>query len=500
MSLRTQCIEETLKKCLGILSPDGALMVDTGRHTGRSTKERVIVRRPEVEATIAWGPVNQPIDIKNAETLAERLEKKILGGQYYAYKGFAGGHPVEVFSTSPWHIVFATNMFRDVPVASVAKVIDPGQKIQIFHDPAIQTSDLGISFEHETAIVLDPVRLRVSIINTAYAGEIKKSAFTLCNYLLPNYGIMPMHASANCLEDGSETCVLFGLSGTGKTTLSASPDRYLIGDDEHVWSGGGISNLEGGCYAKLIDLTEEKEPEIFRAVNQFGSIQENVVFDQKTRRIDYASGSKTENTRGSYALSALSKVFDQTRDANHAKTIVFLTADAFGALPAVARLDFYQSQYHFISGYTAKVAGTEIGVKEPQAAFSACFGAPFMPRPAPVYAQLLAELATKHQSRVWLLNTGWTQGGYGKGHRFPLKVSRRLLSMIQSGELDRQPMTPHPVFGFQVVTQCPGIDAELLKIPEGDAVQSLARRFQDNMKKFAEAIDPKVIASGGPKL
>ncbi|OGQ29739.1 MAG: phosphoenolpyruvate carboxykinase (ATP) [Deltaproteobacteria bacterium RIFCSPHIGHO2_02_FULL_50_15] len=495
---RVKLIEETIRKGLAFLSRQGALMVDTGHHTGRSTKERFIVQRPEVASMIDWGPVNLPLDVATGDKIASKLEQKILYDEHYTYQGRVGGYPIEVNSTSPWHILFCANMFRKIPIESVTKVMKDDRTIQVFHDPTIKVSGLGVKFDYETAIILDPVKLKVSIVNTAYAGEIKKSAFTLCNFFLPERGIMPMHASANCLEDGSETCVLFGLSGTGKTTLSASPDRFLIGDDEHVWSDGGVSNLEGGCYAKLIDLTEEREPEIFRAVNRFGSIQENVAIDILTREIDYTNAGKTENTRGSYPLSALDKVFDQGRDASHPKTIVFLTADAFGALPAVAKLDSYQTQYHFISGYTAKVAGTEIGIKEPKATFSACFGAPFMPRPVSVYAELLAKLVNKHNCSVWLLNTGWTEGGYDKGERFPLSVSRQLLSMIQSGALARQPLQKHPVFGFDVVTSCPGVDSRFLVTPQGDSVQHLAERFKENMARFKGSIDPKVIELGGP--
>ncbi len=333
-------------------------------------------------------------------------------------------------------------------------------------------------------IVLDLAHREVGIVGTAYAGEIKKSVFTTCNYWAPEYGSFPMHASANCLTDGSSSCVLFGLSGTGKTTLSASADRALIGDDEIIWDDAGIYNLEGGCYAKLIDLSAEREPEIFRAVQSPHAILENVVLDAQGR-VDYADRSLTENTRGSYPLQALNNVYDQRKRAQAPRTIVFLTADAFGALPAVAKLDEDQARYFFMSGYTAKVAGTELGVKEPKAAFSACFGAPFMPRPASYYAKMLVDKVRSSGASVWLLNTGWTRGGYGVGERFPLKVSRALLKAIQSGELAQAPAQKHPIFGFEVPQSCPGVEASYLELGDLEKAAALKKRFEDNYSKIS---------------
>ncbi len=309
-----------------------------------------------------------------------------------------------------------------------------------------------------------------------------------------------MHASANCRADGSHASVLFGLSGTGKTTLSADPERALVGDDEIVWTDDGLWNLEGGCYAKLIDLDADKEPEIFRAISKPGAILENVSMDE-AGRINFADRAKTENTRGSYPLSSLKSIYRQDRGAQAPRTIVFLTADAFGALPAVARLDSHQAQYHFISGYTAKVAGTEMGVKEPKAAFSTCFGAPFMPRPSAVYAKLLAERARASGASVWLLNTGWTGGGYGKGPRFPIPVTRALLRAIQSGELEGGSFVKHPVFGFEVPTRVPGVEASYLALPEGDGAAKLARLFAENIaKNHPELSGHEIVAKGGPRI
>ena len=492
-------IEQTLQQKLGKLSRDGALSVTTGKYTGRATKERFVVKRAETETTIDWGTVNMPLAQNIATEFLAKLEARVMGQTHYRYQGYVGPFSVEVTSTSPWHAVFAENMFRELPLESLAKTVaSRNGRIRIFHDPQCQTSDLGIKLSTETLILLDPQDLRIGIVGTGYAGEIKKGAFTLCNYALPEFGILPMHASANCLEDGSESCVLFGLSGTGKTTLSASADRYLIGDDEIVWSPTGLSNLEGGCYAKLIDLQAEHEPEIYSAVNRFGSILENVVMDEGTRKVDFTNRQLTENTRGSYPLTALKKIFDQSREAQAPRNIVFLTSDAFGAMPAVARLNSWQAQYHFISGYTAKVAGTEVGIKEPQAAFSHCFGAPFMPRNASVYAKLLSQFAERSQANIWLLNTGWTGGPYGTGKRFPIEVSRTLLNAIQSGKLAQEKARKHPIFGFEVPEQCPGVDPKFLQIPSGDSVKNLAERFQKNIEKFSANLDPRVISEGGP--
>lgn len=505
MANRTHFIESTIRTSQNnthttALSQDGALMVRTGAHTGRAAQARFIVRYPEYEKTVDWGPINQPIEEEFGKKLFSALQKKLGTSSAGKYQGIVGGLPIEVTSTSAWHLAFAENMFRDQAVPSVTSFFDTHTPIRIYHDPSGKVSDYGLKSTTETILVLDFKERTVCIVGTAYAGEIKKSAFTLCNYLLPEKGVLPMHASANCMQDGSESCVLFGLSGTGKTTLSASPDRFLIGDDEIIWTPRGISNLEGGCYAKLIGLDPSKEPEIYKAANRFGSILENVVYDETTRQVDFMDASITENTRGSYSIEALEKVFDQNKEASPPKTIIFLTADAFGALPAVARLNPWQAQYHFVSGYTAKVAGTEIGVKEPQAVFSACFGAPFMPRPASLYAEMLAEKIKQQQTRVWLLNTGWTQGGYGKGDRFPIAVSRTLLKKIQSGELDQQPMQEHPIFGFQVPKHCPDVPNEILSIPQGSEVQTSATRFKENAKKTNLQMSPEVIRLGGPRL
>lgn len=492
-------IEQTIRDGKGYLSSDGALIVETGKHTGRAVKDRFIAKRPEVERTIAWNSINQGIDPQFSKDFFSRLKERLKSKKTYEVTAYVGSFPIHVTTTSPWHAAFALNMFREMPAESLAAKTKGGKEaISVFHDPSASPQDLGLTHSSGTLLILDPVDLSAGIVGTGYAGEIKKSAFTLCNYKLPEYGFFPMHASANCLQDGSSSCVLFGLSGTGKTTLSASPDRYLIGDDEIIWSSTGLSNLEGGCYAKLIDLTLDREPEIYRAVNQYGAILENIDFNSETRAIDFSSRLKTENTRGSYPLTALAKVFDQKREAESPKTIVFLMADAFGAMPAVARLDPWQAQYYFVSGYTAKVAGTELGVKEPQAAFSTCFGAPFMPRRSAEYAELLASHVEKSGATVWLLNTGWTEGGYAHGRRYPLSVSRRLLQAIQSGELATKKVSKHSVFGFEVPQECPGVESQYLRVPGGDSVTSLSDKFKANGEQFRTSLDARVLDLGGP--
>ncbi|MCB0376967.1 MAG: phosphoenolpyruvate carboxykinase (ATP) [Bdellovibrionales bacterium] len=498
---RLSLIEESIRNGVAKLSQAGALIVETGRFTGRAADRRYIADRPEIASTVNWGAGNKKIDLDFKTQLLNGVQAKLENGTSYQYKGWVGGFAVEVNSTSPWHTLFATNMFREQPIDSLKELCAKYGSIRIFHDPYGTVADHGLKFDSDTVIILDPVELTVVIVGTAYAGEIKKSAFSLCNYLFPEMGIFPMHASANCTTGGQNSSVLFGLSGTGKTTLSASNDRLLIGDDEIIWSKTGLSNLEGGCYAKLINLSEKAEPEIFNAANSFGTILENVVVDEKSRQVDFTKDDKTENTRGSYDITILENCYNQNIEAAKPNTVVFLTADAFGALPAVAKLDSWQAQYHFISGYTAKVAGTELGVTEPEATFSSCFGAPFMPRHPSEYAKLLADCIAENNSSVWLLNTGWTNGGYGKGPRFPIRISRELLKAIQDGTLDKQEMIKHPVFGFMVPTTCPGIDESYLKIPTGPAVTALATKFIENMARVGQgSVSNEVILKGGPAI
>ncbi len=492
-------IDEALKLGQGSLNDKGAFVVETGKYTGRAVDARFVVDRPEIHDAIDWNKINKPLAVDFANDYFAALQKRLSQAKTYVYRGFVGMFPIEVTTCSPWHAAFAANMFRTTPSAVKLPAGTVIPTIKIWHDPKATVSDLGLKFSAETLIAVDPANLQVAICGTGYAGEIKKSAFTLCNFKAPEFGIFPMHSSANCLDDGLQTSVMFGLSGTGKTTLSADPKRALIGDDEILWSSSGISNLEGGCYAKLIDLDPEKEPDIYAAVSRAGAIQENVVVDAQTKMTDFSSRLKTENTRGSYPLSFLSRVYKQDGEAAPAKSIVFLMADAFGAMPAVAKLNPIQAQYFFLAGYTAKVAGTELGVKEPQAAFSPCFGAPFMPRRPVEYARLLKSMSEKSGANVWLLNTGWMKGGYGKAKRFPIPVSRTLLTAIQTGEIEKAPRVKHPVFGFEVPTNVPGVGAEYLEIPQGPEVQALAEKFIKNAQGWT-GVDAQIVELGGPRL
>jgi phosphoenolpyruvate carboxykinase (ATP) len=447
---------------------------------------------------VDWGEVNREFSAARAQRVFEKLEKFCSVETNFLSSGRIGPFVIEVKSPSAWHSVFVKNMFRSEPAPGFEKN-EESKKIQVFHAPLAKPQDFDPDYQAEALILLDLHELKVAVIGSSYAGEIKKSAFSMINYLIPDRDILPMHASANCLDGGKETCVFFGLSGTGKTTLSAAHDRWLIGDDELLWTETGISNLEGGCYAKLIDLDRQKEPEIYSAINRFGSIMENVGFESGTREVLFADRSRTENTRGSYSLEAFERVFDQRREAEAPKNVVFLVADAYGALPAVAKLNSEQAQYHFLAGYTAKVAGTELGVKEPQAVFSSGFGEAFLPRPAAVYAKLLAKRARAAQTNFWLLNTGWF-GGYGKGDRFPIAVSRELLRQIQTGQLSSVEFDLHPVFGFSVPLSCPNVDRKYLASPTGEGVMSLAQKFVTRMKKFEPATDKQVFDQGGPRL
>jgi phosphoenolpyruvate carboxykinase (ATP) len=501
--MQAKFIEETISQKRGTLLASGALAVRTGNHTGRSANSRFVVRDQTTEHLVDWGEVNKAFARENADRFFGDIQRRLADTTVYTVRGFIGPFPLEVKTTSSWHSAFAENMFREHYIERLAKQAK-GERaqfsvMQIWHDPYTKASDYGITAPDDAFILLDLGNLRIAICGTAYAGEIKKSAFSMANFLLPATDVLPMHASANCLEEGSHSSVIFGLSGTGKTTLSAQTGRFLIGDDEIAWGSDGLSNLEGGCYAKLINLTEEREPDIFRAVMRFGSLLENVVVDDASRVPDFSAIDYTENTRGSYRLASLERVFDQKSEASHPETIVFLTADAFGALPAVARLDEWQMRYHFMSGFTAKVAGTEIGVKEPKAAFSACFGAPFMPRAPSVYANLLAKKARETGASVWLLNTGWV-GGYQNGKRFPLSLTRHILEMIQTGEIERGGFSKHPIFGFDVPKSASGLEPEVLASPVGPQVEDLARRFLANQMKFKDSDAQEICTKGGPSV
>jgi phosphoenolpyruvate carboxykinase (ATP) len=493
----------SLQRGDGRLAEGGPLVVDTGAHTGRSPDDKFVVREPGSEDRIWWGSVNKPIDEDGFERLRSKVAGYLEGTDVYVIDAYAGADPshrlsLRVVTYSPWHALFARTLFIE-PLVDEIREHEPDALVM--HAPAVEADPNVDGTRSETFVVLHPSRAEVLIGGTHYAGEIKKSIFTLMNDRLPLAGVMPMHCSAN-VDDEGRVAVFFGLSGTGKTTLSADPDRYLIGDDEHGWSDSGIFNFEGGCYAKVIDLSAEAEPEIHRTTHTFGTVLENVAVDDRGR-LDLADDSKTENTRAAYKLEQITNHLP-TKRAGHPNSVVMLTADAFGVMPPIARLTREQALFYFLSGYTAKLAGTEIGVTEPRATFSTCFGAPFLPQPPAVYAEMLGVRLRRHGSAVWLVNTGWTGGPYGEGERMPIAATRAMLHAALSGRLERVRFRTDPVFGFEVPMDVPGVDARLLdprstwRDPHayGEQARRLAEMFAANFMQFAGTIDPGIAASG----
>ncbi|MGZ8605183.1 MAG: phosphoenolpyruvate carboxykinase (ATP) [Actinomycetota bacterium] len=500
----SQLYAHALERREGRLAEGGPLAVDTGKHTGRSPKDKFVVRESGSEDRIWWGDVNTEISEEHFEGLRGKVTAHVGAGDHlYVVDAFAGADPkqriaVRVVTNFPYHALFARTMFID-PTEDELRDFEP--QALVLHAPGLEADPATDGTRSGTFVVLHPSREEVLIGGSFYAGEIKKSIFTLMNDRLPLAGVFPMHCSANVGEDG-DVAVFFGLSGTGKTTLSADPDRSLIGDDEHGWSEDGVFNFEGGCYAKVIRLSPEAEPEIFRMTHTFGTILENVVLDAHGA-VDLHDFSKTENTRAAYKLEQIANALPEKR-AGHPKSVIFLTADAFGILPPIARLTRDQAMYWFLSGFTAKLAGTEIGVKEPQPTFSACFGAPFLPQHPVVYARLLAKRLDEHDAQVWLVNTGWTGGMYGEGERMPIRATRALLRAAISGELDGVEYRTDELFGFEVPVEVPEVDSSLLdpRSTWADAeaydakANELAQMFRENFTKF-EADDN--IVAGGPR-
>jgi phosphoenolpyruvate carboxykinase (ATP) len=489
----------------GRLAHGGPLVVDTGRFTGRSPLDKFVVDEPGSRDRIWWGEVNHPL----AEDRFDGLRAKVaayLASQptLYVVDHFAGANPdhrvgVRVVTASPYHALFAKTMLI-VPTARELESF--AVESVVLHAPGVEADPSEDGTRTGTFVVLHPSRSEVVIGGTFYAGEIKKSIFTLMNDRLPLEDVLPMHCSANVGEDG-RVAIFFGLSGTGKTTLSADPDRALIGDDEHGWSSSGVFNIEGGCYAKVIRLSAEAEPEIWRTTRTFGTILENVAVDD-AGVVDLDDDSKTENTRATYKLERIPNALP-TKRAGHPSSVVFLAADAFAVLPPIARLSRDQAMYWFLAGFTAKLAGTEIGVTEPQPTFSPCFGAPFLPQAPAMYARMLGEKLDRHGSSVWLVNTGWTGGPFGVGHRMPITATRGLLHAALSGALDGASYRTDPVFGFDVPLAVPGVDSKLLD-PRStwadpaayDAkARELASMFRANFEqRFAADVDPDVAAAG----
>jgi phosphoenolpyruvate carboxykinase (ATP) len=494
---------QTLRRDEGRLAEGGPLVVDTGRHTGRSPMDKFIVREPGSENRIWWSTVNQEVDEARFEGLRDKVTSFLEHQDLYVVDSFAGAHPahrvgVRLITYSPWHALFAKTLFVD-PTEEELDEFEPDALI--LHAPVVEAEPEEDDTRSSTFVVLHPTRGEILIGGTFYAGEIKKSIFTLMNDRLPLEGVLPMHCSANVGDDG-DVAIFFGLSGTGKTTLSADPERHLIGDDEHGWSNEGVFNIEGGCYAKVIRLSPEDEPEIYRATQSFGTVLENVIIDERGV-LDLDDDSKTENTRAAYKLEQIANALP-TKRAGHPSSVVFLTADAFGILPPIARLSRDQAMFYFLSGFTAKLAGTEIGVTEPQPTFSACFGAPFLPQPPAVYAHMLGDRLERHAATVWLVNTGWTGGPFGEGKRMPIAATRALLDAALTGGLAGAEFRTDDVFGFEVPTEVPGVETSLLdprstwRDPKAydRRARELARMFRDNFGQFAADAGSDVAAAG----
>ncbi len=494
-----------LKREEGVLAEGGPLVVDTGDHTGRSPNDKFIVREPGSEDRIWWRDVNAALDESNFDGLREKVVSHLEGVDLYVVDAYAGADPahrlgVRVITESPWHALFAKTLFIE-PTEEELEEHKP--EAVVLHAPPVESDPDEDGTRSSTFVVLHPSRLEVLIGGTYYAGEIKKSIFTLMNDRLPLDGVLPMHCSAN-VGDEDDVAIFFGLSGTGKTTLSADPERHLIGDDEHGWGSNGVFNIEGGCYAKVIRLSLEDEPEIYKATNTFGTVLENVVVDEDGT-LDLDDDTKTENTRAAYKLEQIANALP-TKRAGHPGTVIFLTADAFGILPPIARLGREQALFYFLSGFTAKLAGTEIGVTEPQSTFSACFGAPFLPQPPSVYARMLGEKLDEHGSTVWLVNTGWTGGPFGEGKRMPIAATRALLHAALEGRLDRVEYREDPTFGFEVPVEVPGVDSSLLdprstwRDPEAydRKARELAEMFRKNFEKFDDV--ESEIRAAGPRV
>ncbi|MDQ3541995.1 MAG: phosphoenolpyruvate carboxykinase (ATP) [Chloroflexota bacterium] len=499
-------IEEAIQRREGRLAEGGALVVDTGQHTGRSPNDKFVVREPTSEDRIWWGDVNQPIDGRRYAALRDRVLAHLGTRDIFVEDCFVGSEPrhrlsIRIVAETAWHALFARTMF--VTVAGAGG--ESGPDFTVLHAPSCRAMPEIDGTRSEVFVVLNFAERVMLIGGTAYAGEVKKSVFTLLNYLMPQRDVLPMHCSANAGPDG-DVALFFGLSGTGKTTLSADASRMLIGDDEHGWSDDGVFNFEGGCYAKAIRLSNVAEPQIYAATHAFGTILENVGLAPESGTIDLDDDSVTENTRAAYPLSAIPNALPGGT-AGHPRTIFMLTADAFGVLPPIARLTADQAMYHFLSGYTAKVAGTERDVVEPTATFSACFGAPFLPLPPGVYANLLGERIDRHDVVVWLVNTGWTGGPVGTGDRIEIAYTRAMIGAALAGELARVPMTREPVFGFDVPAQCPGVPPEILAPrgtwADGEAYDAqrreLAAMFVANAASFGEAL-PDAARMAGPIL
>ncbi|GBD86578.1 phosphoenolpyruvate carboxykinase [ATP] [bacterium BMS3Abin03] len=498
--------EQVIRRREGLLAHLGPIVVKTGYHTGRSPEDKFLVKESTSEKNIWWGNVNKSINEEKFNRLYAKMMAYIQGKDLYVEDCFACSDPkyrlsIRVITETAWHNLFARNMFRRYE--NRQELLENNPEFNIIHLPNFHADPSMDSTNSEVFIMLNFGKKLIIIGGTSYAGEIKKSIFTVLNYVLPLKDVMSMHCSANVGEKG-DVAIFFGLSGTGKTTLSADPKRKLIGDDEHGWSEDGVFNFEGGCYAKVIRLSEEAEPDIYECTRKFGTILENVQIDAQTRRLDLDDDTFTENTRAAYPLTHIPNIVPEGR-AGHPENIIMLTADAFGVLPPISKLTTEQAMYHFISGYTAKVAGTEKGVTEPKATFSTCFGAPFMVHHPSVYAKLLGDKIKAHNVKCWLVNTGWTGGPYGVGKRMKIQHTRAMLHAALTGKLDDVETFTDPFFNLNIPVSCEGVPADVLnprntwedKNAYDETAKKLANMFNDNFKEYAEGT-PEVIISAGP--
>lgn len=500
-----ELVEEALANGEGFLTNTGALMCDTGKFTGRSPKDRFIVKDDKTRDTVWWGDINIPISEESFNTIHRKMLGYLKDKKVYVRDAYAGADHryrlnLRVINTMAWQNLFCQNMFLR-PAPEELEGFQPN--FTIICAPGFEADPASDGTRQGNFAILNMSKKVILIGGTAYAGEMKKGIFSVLNYLLPHdHGVLSMHCSANIGKSG-DTAIFFGLSGTGKTTLSADPNRNLIGDDEHGWTDGGVFNFEGGCYAKVINLTREQEPEIWDAI-RFGAIVENTRFIPGTREVDYTNNSVTENTRTAYPLYHIDAAVHPSVGGTP-KNLFFLTADAFGVLPPISRLTKGQAMYHFISGYTAKVAGTEAGVTEPQTVFSACFGAPFMPLHPTVYAEMLGEKMEKHQVNIWLVNTGWTGGPYGVGSRMKLKYTRAMITAALEGKLDGVEYHKHSVFGTGIPKSCPGVPSEVLSPRQTwnndeayyKKANELARAFINNFEKYSDFANEEIL-NGAP--
>lgn len=502
-----ELIEDVIVRGEGSLTSTGALAIDTGEFTGRAPKDKFVVEDELTKDTVWWGDVNMPISPERFDALYNKVTAYLTGREVYVRDAYVCADPshrlnLRIVNETPWGNLFAYNMF----IRPTQKELETQQPDWlIVAAPGFKAiPEIDGTRQHNFALVNFTKKILL-IGGTGYTGEMKKGIFTVLNYILPKErNVLSMHCSANIADNG-ETAVFFGLSGTGKTTLSSDPNRKLIGDDEHGWADSSVFNFEGGCYAKCIDLSREKEPQIFDAI-RFGALLENIEFHEGTTEVDYANKSKTENTRVSYPLYHVDNIAEPSVG-NIPKHIFFLTADAFGVLPPVSKLTKGQAMYQFISGYTAKVAGTEAGITEPQTTFSACFGAPFLPLHPTRYAEMLGEKMTKNNVQVWLINTGWSGGAYGVGARIKLPYTRAMITAAMNGELDNVEFETHSVFGLQMPKSCPGVPAEILnprntwadKQAYDTKASELAEKFVKNFEKYASFANEEILASA-PKV